>query len=286
MKTATLLLTLLAIVTGLSAEEPDRKSYQSPYQVKFSFEESDLIGDLLTGPRSDWKDHASVPYGEWYNPRNQVRWGYRGPAARHFDPPPRLASKSPDWSRERIIATGLRFVGYSYQHHHVPDWDPPADWTKDADQTTPAAKGVDCSNFTAFVYNLALGIKPTGDVRKQAEMTDVTGPGPRRTSPVRRIELPKNYEEYNRTLLTGDLLYINNTSGALSHVVLWVGAIGDSPDGTPLILDSTGSGSLDASKNKIPDGIYLRPFTPRSWYFRQASHALRIIPDGPKTVSR
>ena len=278
---------LLAVLSStLAAKEQGRESYRSPYTVKFSFDEKNLVGDLMKGTRSNWKDYASVPYADWYNPANQVRWGYWGPAAKHFNPPPGLASKSPDWSRERVIATGLKYVGYSYQHHHVPDWEPPADWPASPGQTTPVGKGLDCSNYSAFVYNLALGIKPTGDVRKQSEMTEVPGPGENRSLPVRRIELPKTYEDYEKTLVTGDLLFINNSSGNISHVVLWVGKIGQSPDGVPLILDSTGTGSTDARNAEIPDGIYLRPFTPRTWYFRQASHILRIIPDGVKPGSR
>jgi hypothetical protein len=286
MKYAVLSLLLLVPAVLLTAKEPDRESYRSPYTVKFSFDEKDLVGDLMKGARSNWKDYASVPYAEWYHPNNRSRWGYWGPAATHFKPPSGLSSKSPEWSRERIIATGLRYVGYSYQHHHVPDWEPPPDWPASAEQKTPVGKGLDCSNYTAFVYNLALGIKPTGDVRKQSELTEVPGPGANRTLPVRRIELPASYEEYEKTLLTGDLLFINNSSGNISHVVLWVGKVGRSPDGVPLILDSTGSGSTDANQIAIPDGIYLRPFTSRTWYFRQASHILRIIPDGVKTTAR
>lgn len=227
-----------------------------------------------------------MPYAEWYNPNNQVRWSHWGPAAKQFNPPPGLSTKSPDWSRERIIAAGLLFVGYSYQHHHVPDWDPPDDWPRYEGQKTPVGKGLDCSNFTAFVYNFALGIKPTGDVQKQSEMTEMTGPGPNRRIPVRRIELPKAFDEFEKTLLMGDLLFINNTSGRLSHVVLWVGKMDRSPDGSLLILDSTGTGSLDINSTEIPDGIYLRPFTLGSWYFRQASHILRIIPGDSQTASR
>jgi len=271
---------LMALTGVLQAQ----KDYKSPYRVEFSFKEEELIGDLLKGPRSDWKDSATVSFRDWYNPANQARWGYRGPGAKHFNPPSGLASKSSQWSRERVIATGMRFIGYSYQHHHVPDWDPPADWPRDAEQKTQPGKGLDCSNFTAFVYNLALGIKPTGDVKMQAAMTESPGPGSNRTLPVKRVELPKSFDEFEGTLLTGDLLYVKNTSGNLSHVVLWVGKIGKSPDATPLILDSTGGGNYDVNRNEIPDGIHLRAFTPRSWYFKQASHVLRIIPeDKPKS---
>jgi cell wall-associated NlpC family hydrolase len=271
----------LMVLTGVLQAQKD---YKSPYSVKFSFKEEELIGDLLKGSRANWKEHASVPYRDWYDSANQVRWSYRGPAAKHFDAPSGLASKSPQWSRERVIATGMRYIGYSYQHHHVPDWDPPADWPRDAEQKTPPGKGLDCSNFTAFVYNLALGIKPTSDVQDQAALTEVAGPGPNRNIPVKRIELPESFEAFESTLLTGDLLFVKNTSGKLSHVVLWVGKIGTSPDSNPLILDSTGGGNYDINNNEIPDGIQLRAFTPRSWYFRQASHVLRIIPeDKPKS---
>ena len=222
-----LLLGLLLFSGALQAQN----AYKSPYTVSFSFKDGDLIGDLLKGPRSNWKEYASVPFSDWYNPANEKRWTHYGPAAKHFSPPTGLSSKSPQWSRERVIAAGMRFIGYSYQHHHVPDWDPPAEWPRDKEQTTPVGKGLDCSNFTAFAYNLALGIKPSGDVQKQSEMTEVTGPGPGRTLPVKRIELPQNHEDFIRTLQTGDLLYIKNTKGNLSHVVLWIGKIGKSPAG-------------------------------------------------------
>lgn len=254
--------------------------YQSPYKVEFTFPEEELIGDLLKGPRGDWKDEASVPFRDWYDAANQRRWGKWGPTAKHYSAPAGLATKSPEWSRQRIIATGLRFVGYSYQHHHIPNWEPPADWPKDEKQTTPVGKGLDCSNFTAFVYNLALGIKPTGDVQDQSVMAEAAGPGAGRGIPVRRIEIPERYEDFENTLLTGDLLFVKSNKGEVSHVVLWVGKIGKSPDGLPLILDSTGTGAKDSNGNEIPNGIQLRPFRRGFWYASKASHALRIIPEG------
>lgn len=270
-----LLLAVCLISSHLRAADP----YQSPYKVEFTFKNEELIGDLLKGPRSVPKDQASVPFSEWYDASKQTRWGYWGPAAKHFNPPAGLAGKSPEWSRERVIATALRFVGYRYEHHHIPDWEPPADWPTSPKQTEPSGKGLDCSNFTAFVYNLALGIKPTGDVQDQSVMTEASGPGGR-SIPVRRIELPASYDEYEKVLMTGDLLFVKNRSGEVSHVVLWVGRIGRSTDGLPLVLDSTGTGSKDSAGNPIPEGVQLRPFKRGFWYASSASHALRIIPDG------
>jgi cell wall-associated NlpC family hydrolase len=270
-----LFLVLFSLAGSLLAQD----GYKSPYSVKFSFKEEELIGDLLKGPRSNWKDYATVPYSQWQDPANQRRWGYWGPSIKHLSPPAGLAKKSPQWSRERVIATALRYIGYTYQHHHLPDWEPPTDWPQDPDQKTAVGKGVDCSNFTGFIYNLALGILPSTGISQQSEMTEAAGPGAGRSVPVKRIELPKSYEEFPKVLQTGDLLFVKSNRGKVSHVVLWVGQIGDSPDGTPLVLDSTGTGAKDANGNMIPNGVHLRSFKRGVWYFSQASHALRIIPD-------
>lgn len=267
---------LLILAPGLRAEEA---AYQSPYRVNFTFKEEELIGDLLKGPRADWKDQSTFKEREWYSPEVKRRYGYWGPPAKHYNAPAGLNGKSAEWMRERVIATGLRFTGYTYQHHHIPDWNPPADWPA-AEKIAKPGKGLDCSNFTAFVYNLALGIKPTGDVQDQAALTEVAGPGPNRTIPVRRIDNPGEPTAWDKVLKTGDLLFIKNRSGNISHVVLWVGKIGQSSSGVPLILDSTGEGSRDEKGVTIPNGVQLRPFSPGSWYAGSASHALRIIPDG------
>lgn len=270
---------ILFIVLSLTGSLLAQDGYKSPYSVKFSFQEEELIGDLLKGPRSDWKDYATVPYSQWQDPSNQRRWGYWGPSIKQLSPPAGLAKKSPQWSRERVIATAMRYLGYSYQHHHVPEWEPPADWPQDPDQKTPVGKGVDCSNFTGFVYNLALGILPSTGIKQQSEMTEAAGPGAGRSVPVKRIELPQSYEDFPKELQTGDLLFVKSNKGNVSHVVLWVGKIGESPDGMPLILDSTGSGAKDANGVTIPDGVHLRAFKRSVWYFTQASHVLRIIPE-------
>lgn len=272
---------VFAFIVLLAGAAQAQDGYKSPYSVKFSFPEEELTGDLLKGPRSDWKDHATVPYSQWQDASNQRRWGYWGPSMKHFGPPAGLAKKSPQWLRERVIATAMRYIGYSYQHHHVPDWEPPADWPRDPEQKTPVGKGVDCSNFTGFVYNLALGILPSTGIKQQAEMTEAEGPGAGRRVQVKRLELPSSYEDFPKVLQTGDLLYVKSTKGNVSHVVLWVGSIGQSPDGVPLILDSTGSGARDSNGVTIPDGVQLRPFKRTVWYFTQASHVLRIIPEDP-----
>jgi hypothetical protein len=262
--------------TGV-AERPT-SGYESPYRVEFHEPSGVLVGDLERTERGDPRRSGEVPFVEWYGRRVRERFGAWGPRARAYPPPAGLESWSARRKRERVIAVALRFVGYGYQHHHVPDWDPPSEWPWKESCVGRNGPGVDCSNFTGFVYNLALGVRVSTDVGLQAGTRLARGPGEART-PVRRVDLPESYEERLATLRTGDLLFIRNREGRVAHVVLWVGAIGRSPDGVPLVLDSTGEGHRDSNGRVIPCGVHLRPFGADSWYHRSASHALRIIED-------
>ncbi len=273
------LLGLAASAAAQSREARPAPAYESPYRVKFTWTDEQLIPDLLQGPRANWKDWGRAPFSEWYKRENHSRWQHRGPGMKHLPAPSIAAGKDARWLRERVLATGLRYVGLGYEHHHLPDWDPPADWPS-SPKRPRAGRGLDCSNFTGFTYNLALGFFPSTDIQRQSEMTEIAGPGPGRTTPVRRIELPKNFDDYERVLRPADLLFIRNNSGRLSHVVLWVGPLGRHKGREQwLILDSTDGTHRDIEGNPIPPGIQLRPFTPSTWYARNASHALRIIPD-------
>ena len=255
-------------------------AYASPYSVKFSFDAAALTSDL-DGARGDVKKQSEDAYSAWYDPAKQGRYTTWGPAAQHFPMPPILAGKSADWMRERVLAVALRYVGYRYQHHHIPDWDPPQDWPYKTTTAGKQSKGLDCSNFTAWVYNLALGIKPTGETRAQSELTEVPGPGSGRKTKVQRLDKPASFADFAQVLKTGDLLYIKSRSrDEVSHVVMWVGKIGQSRSDVPLVIDSTGDGRKDETGASIPDGIYLRPFTANSWYCESCSHVLRFIPEG------
>jgi cell wall-associated NlpC family hydrolase len=190
---------------------------------------------------------------------------------------PGAEQKPLSWQRQRLIATALRFQGYGYQHHHVPDWNPPARWPWKHTAVGHNGKGVDCSNFTAFVYNLAFGIKPSGNVKNQARELQIPGPGPGRTTRAELIQKPGSHAEMVKALQSGDLLYVRNKQGEISHVVLWVGDIGQAPDDMPLIIDSHGDDVKDSNGVPIPCGIHLRPVRPNSWYYHSASHAHRIL---------
>lgn len=272
---------LLSVFLLLSCVELAAQPYQSPYRVKFSFTDQELIGDILSGPRGEWKEQSSVPFSDWYAESTKRRYKSWGPPSKHYTAPEGMTNQTPQWRRERVIAVALRFTGYAYQHHHIPDWAPPSDWPQNplAEEPVPPTKGIDCSNFTAFVYNLALGIKPTGDVQDQSLLTEMPGPGGQAVTKLQRIEKPKAYEDMQTTFKTGDLLFIKNRAGEVSHVVLWVGKIGISRNDVPLIIDSTSEGAKDSEGNVIPSGVQLRPVRPSSWYARSLSHGLRVIAD-------
>jgi cell wall-associated NlpC family hydrolase len=275
--TVALLAGAIAVLPIRAAPQDRPEAYASPYTVKFSHPLAELLGDIEHGERGRAEDESSVPFSEWSSPHIRKHYGSWGPPARHYPASSSAATRPVERQRERVIAVALRFLGYGYQHHHIPDWNPPNGWPWKETSVGHNGKGLDCSNFTAFVYNLALGLKPSGNVKDQSAQLEISGPGTDRVSRAVRIELPSSYADRVKLLRTGDLLFIRNTKGEISHVVLWVGEIGRSPDNSPLLIDSHGEGVHDCRGKAIPCGIYLRPFLEKSWYCRSASHAIRVL---------
>lgn len=251
--------------------------YRSPYRVEFTIPREELIGDLERTERGDRRGSAEVPHSEWYSERVLKRWGAWGPPARRYPPVPGMEEWSAEAKRERVIAIALRYIGYGYQHHHIPDWEPPREWPWKETCVGRNGRGVDCSNFTGFVYNLGFGLQLNTDVARQSRERAVPEFGGRVDVPLREVALPDSYQARIEALRTGDLLFIRSDKGNISHVVLWVGAIGRSPDGVPLIIDSHGAGVRDSEGRSIPCGVHIRPFRENSWYNKDASHALRAI---------
>lgn len=182
-------------------------------------------------------DEASLTYDfrerdrlaeSWGRVRPNSKWG---PRARRYPPVTVPPGCDPvKWQRLRVIAVAKRYIGLPYRHHHVPDWQP----------ATGTGPGLDCSNFTAWVYNYGLGFKFTGDIHKQAE-------GPR--APGRRLQAGESFKP-------GDLLFIMKRDGSqVSHVVIFIDEAH--------IIDDTGG------------GVAVRPFA--GWYKTHFSHARRLI---------
>jgi cell wall-associated NlpC family hydrolase len=272
-----LLVNVQDVTRGQAPKEAAEGAYRSPYSLKLTFPRQDLVGDIEEGRRGDLREESSLPFAEWSSLEVRKRYGPWGPPARHYPAPLLLARRSAAWKRERVLAVALRFEGYAYQHHHIPDWDPPADWPWKETAHGRNSKGIDCSNFVSFAYNQALGIKLNSAIHKLAELTEVAGPGGVGTLRLERVTLPGGHAGFGPLLRTGDLLFIRNTSDEVAHVVLWVGSIGQAPDQLPLILDSTSAAAHDSNGAPIPSGVRLRPFREKSWYHHKASHALRVI---------
>jgi cell wall-associated NlpC family hydrolase len=269
----------LALSPRLLAQDGRRREGSSPYDLEFANSLDSLIGDLERTERGDPRFEAEVPHAAWYSHDTKRRFHAWGPRPRAY---PLLAGleKAPlEWKRERVIATAARFIGYGYQHHHIPDWNPPASWPWKQTCVGHNGKGVDCSNLTSFVYNQGFGIRMNSAIGHQSELHRAIEAGGHAVS-IRTIELPDNYSARQKALRTGDLLYISGREdGPITHVVIWVGAVGRSPSGVPLLIDSHGSGVEDDDGRPIPCGVQLRPFREKSWYNRCASHAHRIFHD-------
>ncbi len=177
----------------------------------------------------DLLPQSNIPERKWDSLRG---WG---PTAAQYPPIEAPAGKDPvAWKRARIIAVAKRYIGLGYRHHHIPGWNPnPAINSK----TGP---GLDCSNFTSWVYNYGLGIKFNSDILKQSDSE---------LSPGRKLSA-------DETMEPGDLLFILQTNREkVSHVVIFI------DEGH--IIDSTGK------------SIAIRPF--KGWYRTHLSHVRRII---------
>jgi cell wall-associated NlpC family hydrolase len=247
------------------------------YELKFSYPVQELVGDLEHGERCDPKREAEIPHEHWYTAETRKKFGAWGPEQRRYAPLEEMDGKPTQWKRERVIATAARFIGYEYQHHHCPDWDPPADWPWKECCAGHNGRGVDCSNFTGFVYNQGFGIKMTCAIEQQSELRSALE-GHDHSVAVRRIDLPRTLEERRQVLRTGDLVYVRGKeTGPVTHVVIWVGDLCRSPGGFPMVMDSHGANVEDDWGNHIPCGIHLRPVREDSWYNKCMAHAHRVF---------
>ncbi len=97
--------------------------------------------------KRDLLPQTEVPRDEW------DCCGYWGPPASRY---PEVSIPHDyeriQWLRDRVIATGKRYVGLSYLKSHI-----------------PSRGGFDCSNFTAWIFNYGLGVPLNSNVEIQAQ---------------------------------------------------------------------------------------------------------------------
>jgi cell wall-associated NlpC family hydrolase len=117
----------------------------------------------------------------------------------------------------RVVAAARLFIGLSYRHHHIPLFNPSTQLTGKPDEDM----GLDCSNFTSFVYNFA-GIQHfTSDVQKQAH----------------GILAPGRLLDSSETLEPGDLVFFfNRKHREIGHVAI-IYSVQD--ENQPVIIDSS-----------------------------------------------
>jgi len=210
--------------TGLARGQTDGFAYP------FSCNQESLSADFAA---RDQLPQTAVPATQWYATNSDGQYLNRGwgPAANPLPRPgiPQNAGcDSTTWMQERILTVAMRYIyapdnplGLQYRHHHIPGWNPPTSTDTGAPEENPdsaatdetiasrAGTGLDCSNFTAWVYNYGLGIVFNGDVADQFAGTA----GPMGTS------IPKE-----GPFQPGDLLYLHpdRSTTEASHVVVYV----------------------------------------------------------------
>ena len=215
-------------------------------------------------------DAASIAPAGFYSDETRERWGAWGPPARPL-PAPADLSDEPAALARRVAAVARHHVGLGYQHHHLPNFDPPPDWPWLPVSAGRNGPGLDCSNFTSLVFDTTLGIKLPTAITDQAEAVVVGGPGNRGSVTLARIA-PTSYEDAVAMLRPADLLFIRSDAGRLSHVVLWIGEV----HGTPSFIDCTDAVRQSAGGDTLPTGVQVRPFLPDNWYGRRFAYAHRL----------
>ena len=153
MKNTILALTLL--LTGFIMSEPvsSQDNYQSPYRVEFSYPPEELYRPDEFAPRNNPREESSTPFGEWYSVRTRKQYGAWGPEPRHYPGLDNYDQLPASWKRQRVLAVAVKYTGLPYQHHHIPDWDPPGSWPWKQVAYGRNSKGVDCSDFSSWCYN-------------------------------------------------------------------------------------------------------------------------------------
>lgn len=254
------------------------------------------------------------------------------------------------WQQQRILAAAndLLQAGTAYQHLHLPNFDPALvpdgnftwnavsngqDLQSSQQILDPSltevwanpyaatygvpAPGIDCTDFTAYVYSLALGIQMHSGTPTQVQFTQGTVPAPHVLATATVLDTAGNliqpefkYGPNYGTMTVngtgsldaleswcqaGDLLYIGDQNG-IFHVVMWLGEsftdasgkvvplVISSHDNTPAIFDTTaldGNGypsDGDITGHLPPPGVHILPFDPSNWFYQRFQLAMRVIP--------
>ena len=193
---------------------------------KLSLQKQTSIVSIEESVTSDFTKRDLIPQSQ------DKAWG---PHPTLFDPVQVPSGFDPiNWKQQRILAVAKHYIGVPYIHHHIP------------------ALGLDCSNFTAWVYNYGLGIHLNSNVHTQSM-----------TAGTKLENIPSGVQAFDAPFIdqfqTGDLLYIYHVhSQVVGHVIMFI----DSEH----VIDCT----IDDH-----DGVWIRPI--KNWYKQNFAWARRII---------
>jgi cell wall-associated NlpC family hydrolase len=304
-------------------------TYTYEYLLRFSFPWEDLVAGFDQAPYNQPSSEGAPPFVKKYpgpsappsqqvpskeagaassetpapTPSHLIDWGPQPHWYEPVLPPSGAQDKINLWKAQRLVAVAASMIGYLYNYHHTPDYCGRTSTPQFTD------KGLDCSNYTSWLYNYALGIPLNPAVVKQSMLAGVTlaDQNQHAYQATRVADALMDYQTLCSTLQTGDLLFIaggpkeskeviqqsiqNHQPIWITHVIMWLGDVGVSKSGTPLITDSHGNELKDDNQQAIPSGIQVRPFyetnngdttdtgeyTP-NWYFEHFAWALRILP--------
>ena len=194
------------------------------------------------------------------------------------------------FQRQRLMQAVSQLIGTPYQHLHLPDFDPWANgyqtqlssgsqtvWPWSPVSNTPTINttqgtellniyqgdygtgtaGIDCTDTSAYIYNLALGIQMNSSTSNQVTFSSGGKPEIGNTTSATMLAAdgsaitPNFIQSPNYGTATinapgsleasvfpylqpGDLLYISGDPGSsISHVVIWLGEYGTNADGSP-----------------------------------------------------
>jgi hypothetical protein len=225
-------LVLLAVCSAIAVGQSGGRAHGDIGAMPYAFScgRDSLAADFAG---RDALPQSQIPVADWYvtDPAGHYvgrGWGPPASALPRPDIPQNTGCDATTWMRERILAVAMRYiyapdnpVGLQYRHHHIPGWNPPNSTYAGAPADNPdtdaphgptawdAGPGLDCSNFTAWVYNYGLGIKFGGDVHQQFDGT--AGPMGRRIPGGGPFE-------------PGDLVFLhpNGSASQASHVVIYI----------------------------------------------------------------
>ena len=144
----------------------------------------------VSSPLSDFEKRLKLPQTEIERSQWSSCCGSYGPCPLPY---PAVIFPNPevrvDWSRQRVLAAAKKWIGLKYEHRHI-----------------PKMGGLDCSNFTSWVYNFALGVRFSSRVQRQA------------------AEAGRKLSE-NEELLPGDLLFYwkSDKPDEIGHVAIYIG---------------------------------------------------------------